>query len=297
MDGSGGVFGSGKITCRWFNMPFMSKVVAAGHQVIAYGKVKESAGRLVIDHPELEVLREDDEDSETIHLARIVPIYKNISGINQRRLREIIHTLLQYDRPRFPLLPLPRLGKPAPRRSPRNPFSHLRRIRPHRPPPLRPRSLLHHPAQRRLAAHPLPRTQRPSPRKKDHPPQSLLRKPPLRSHQRPKTLHQGNHRRHAPAPPHEPPPPRRCRFRKNLRRPGRHAPRHRLRSRRRPHGPHPDPRRATLPNLPKTPRPPRHQHRPTNSQPQKGKEPRFRNRDNPSPHPTPVSHFSLLTRH
>ena len=93
MDGDGGVFGSGKITCRWFNMPFMSKVVAAGHQVIAYGKVKEQAGRLIIDHPELEVLREEEDDTETIHLNRIVPIYKNVSGINQRRLREIIHAV------------------------------------------------------------------------------------------------------------------------------------------------------------------------------------------------------------
>ncbi|MFD2256363.1 ATP-dependent DNA helicase RecG [Luteolibacter algae] len=91
MDGSGGVFGSGKITCRWFNMPYMSKVIAAGHQVIAYGKVKEASGRLIIDHPEIEVIREDEEEAETIHLNRIVPIYKNISGINRRRLREIIH--------------------------------------------------------------------------------------------------------------------------------------------------------------------------------------------------------------
>lgn len=93
MDGSGGIFGSGKITCRWFNMPFMSKVIAAGQQVIAYGKVKEQAGRLIIDHPEIEVVSDDGE--ETIHLNRIVPIYKNISGINQRHLREIIHNLLQ----------------------------------------------------------------------------------------------------------------------------------------------------------------------------------------------------------
>ncbi|QTN31112.1 ATP-dependent DNA helicase RecG [Akkermansiaceae bacterium] len=90
MDGGGGVFGSGKITCRWFNMPFMSKVIATGQQVIAYGKVKEQGGRLIIDHPEIEVIR-DDEEAETIHLNRIVPIYRNISGINQRRLREIIH--------------------------------------------------------------------------------------------------------------------------------------------------------------------------------------------------------------
>lgn len=100
MDGSGGVFGSGKITCRWFNMPFMSKVIAAGQEVIAYGKVKEQAGRLVIDHPEIEVV--SDEGEETIHLNRIVPIYKNISGLNQRRLREIIHTALQAESLPFP---------------------------------------------------------------------------------------------------------------------------------------------------------------------------------------------------
>ena len=106
MDGSGGVFGSGKITCRWFHMPFMAKVIATGQQVIAYGKVKEQAGRLIIDHPEIEVLREDDADQpETIHLGCIVPIYKNIPGINQRRLRELIHAQLHtasHGTPDFP---------------------------------------------------------------------------------------------------------------------------------------------------------------------------------------------------
>ncbi|MEP2774472.1 MAG: ATP-dependent DNA helicase RecG [Luteolibacter sp.] len=107
MDGDGGVFGSGKITCRWFNMPFMSKVVAAGHQVIAYGKVKEQGGRLIIDHPEIEIIREDEDETETIHLNRIVPIYKNISGINQRRLREIIHSLLNTTSPESLTFPYP----------------------------------------------------------------------------------------------------------------------------------------------------------------------------------------------
>jgi len=92
MDGSGGIFGSGKVTCRWFNMPFIQKLVAAGQEVCVYGKVKDANGRLIIDHPEFEVLRDD--DKESIHLERIVPIYKNISGIAQRRLREIMHLLL-----------------------------------------------------------------------------------------------------------------------------------------------------------------------------------------------------------
>jgi ATP-dependent DNA helicase RecG len=94
MNGEGGVFGSGKITCRWFNMPFIHKLVAAGQEVVVYGKVKDSNGRLIIDHPEFEILREDDEEGGSLHVERIVPIYRNIAGIAQRRLREIIHLLL-----------------------------------------------------------------------------------------------------------------------------------------------------------------------------------------------------------
>jgi ATP-dependent DNA helicase RecG len=92
LNGSGGVFGSNKITCRWFNMPFLSKMLAAGHEVIVYGKVKDFKGKLVIDHPEFEIIR--DEGAESIHVDRIVPVYKNFSGIAQRRLREIQHLLL-----------------------------------------------------------------------------------------------------------------------------------------------------------------------------------------------------------
>ncbi len=104
-DDSGGPFGSGKITLRWFNMPYMRNVVATGQEACVYGKVKEWKGRLFIDHPEFEVLRDD--DAESIHLERIVPIYRNVSGIGQRRLREIIHTFLQIQD-----LPLPE-GKSA----------------------------------------------------------------------------------------------------------------------------------------------------------------------------------------
>lgn len=99
MDGAGGLFGSGKITCRWFNMPFMHKVVATGQEVVLYGKVKDANGRLVIDHPEFEVLRDDEAAGESIHLERIVPIYRNIAGLAQRRLREIMHLLLRHADP------------------------------------------------------------------------------------------------------------------------------------------------------------------------------------------------------
>ena len=89
-DHAGG--GLSRLTCRWFNMPFMQKILATGHEVVLYGKPKESSGRVVIDHPEFEVVSEE---SRGIHLERIVPIYKNINGIPQRRLRELIFGALE----------------------------------------------------------------------------------------------------------------------------------------------------------------------------------------------------------
>ncbi|MDG1671320.1 MAG: DNA helicase RecG, partial [Akkermansiaceae bacterium] len=85
--------GFSRLTCRWFNMPYMSKVIAAGQEVVLYGKPKENNGRIVIDHPEFEVMKEDAELS--LHLERLVPIYRNVNGIPQRRLREIIHGVLE----------------------------------------------------------------------------------------------------------------------------------------------------------------------------------------------------------
>ena len=89
-DHAGGGFS--QVTCRWFKMPFLHKIIAAGHEVVLYGKPKESGGKVVIDHPEFEVVSEE---GRSVHLERIVPIYKNVSGVPQRKLREIIFRVLE----------------------------------------------------------------------------------------------------------------------------------------------------------------------------------------------------------
>jgi ATP-dependent DNA helicase RecG len=88
-DQAGG--GLARLTCRWFNMPFLQKVIAAGQEVVLFGTPKDSGGRLVMDHPEFEVISGQERG---IHLERIVPIYRNISGIPQRRLRELLFDLV-----------------------------------------------------------------------------------------------------------------------------------------------------------------------------------------------------------
>ncbi len=78
----------GRIGLRWFNMPYIRNMVAVGMELVLYGKLKESKNGLVIDHPEFEVL--EDGTNGGIHVERIVPVFKSISGIPQRRLREIM---------------------------------------------------------------------------------------------------------------------------------------------------------------------------------------------------------------
>ena len=89
----GNILSTNTIVCRWFNMPFLHRMVAAGHEVILYGKPKEAGGRLIIDHPEFEVVKGGERN--LLHLERIVPVYRNVSGIPQRRLRELVYRCLE----------------------------------------------------------------------------------------------------------------------------------------------------------------------------------------------------------
>ena len=85
---------SSEMTLRWFNMPFIHKIILNGQELIIFGKVKKSGSRFVIDHPEFEVISSKGEDTSHIHLGRITPIYPLPGGISQRPLRSAIHNIL-----------------------------------------------------------------------------------------------------------------------------------------------------------------------------------------------------------
>ena len=86
--------GLNQITLRWFNMVFIHKMIIVGHKIIVYGKVKKSGKRLIIDHPEFEIVDADNANSG-IHLDRITPIYPLSSGISQRPLREVLFDIIE----------------------------------------------------------------------------------------------------------------------------------------------------------------------------------------------------------
>lgn len=84
---------SSPITLRWFNMPYMQKLIMTGLDLVIYGRPKMKGRQILIDHPEYEVLEADDETS--IHMRRIVPVHPAGDGITPRQMREIIHRALE----------------------------------------------------------------------------------------------------------------------------------------------------------------------------------------------------------
>jgi RecG-like helicase/REP element-mobilizing transposase RayT len=80
------------LVCRWFNLHYMQKMIATGQRLVVFGKPRLRGKRICMDHPEFEVIENDEEIS--IHFRRITPIYPATEGISQRVLRSIIHRLL-----------------------------------------------------------------------------------------------------------------------------------------------------------------------------------------------------------
>ncbi|HWB61537.1 MAG TPA: DEAD/DEAH box helicase, partial [Chthoniobacteraceae bacterium] len=84
---------SPSLICRWFNVHFVEKMIATGQRLVVYGKPKLRAKKMVIDHPEFEIVENDAEIS--IHLKRIVPIHPATEGISARVLRTLIYRVLE----------------------------------------------------------------------------------------------------------------------------------------------------------------------------------------------------------
>ena len=93
LDEGEGVALSGRLVCRWFNQHYVQKLLAAGQTLVVFGRPKESRGRIYFDHPEFEIVEEEDEN--LIHLNRITPVYPLTEGLRQRPLRTLIYLAIQ----------------------------------------------------------------------------------------------------------------------------------------------------------------------------------------------------------
>ncbi len=83
---------SGSVTLKFFNQPYLSNIYHVGSRIIIYGQVKRdsySSGSLCFVNPECEI--EEEEAGPSVHLGRIVPIYRKLGDLRTRMLRQIMH--------------------------------------------------------------------------------------------------------------------------------------------------------------------------------------------------------------
>jgi ATP-dependent DNA helicase RecG len=91
--------GTGRLCCRWWNVPFMEKNFEKGQEAVLCGKPKNLKPR-IMEHPEVEVVETGEEAS--IHLNRITPIYPLTEGLSQRWLRGLMWRTIERFAPHIP---------------------------------------------------------------------------------------------------------------------------------------------------------------------------------------------------
>jgi ATP-dependent DNA helicase RecG len=101
------------LVCRWFNSPWVEKMIVHGHRLVVFGKPKRIGGSVVIAHPEFEVI--EDGAEESVHLNRIAPIHRATEGLSTRVLRQIVWETLERLCDDDVIDSIPRELDPAPR--------------------------------------------------------------------------------------------------------------------------------------------------------------------------------------
>lgn len=81
---------SGTLKITWFNQPYIAEQFKKGDQLFLSGKILENDYGLHMNNPSYERYK-----SDTIHTARIVPIYPTTYGLTQKQLRYFIKQALE----------------------------------------------------------------------------------------------------------------------------------------------------------------------------------------------------------
>jgi len=80
---------TGSVDVVWFNQPYIKRVMQNGDEVILMGKLKFSFGKVSLQSPSYELIKE-----EQIHSSRLVPVYHETEGISSKWIREKIKPLV-----------------------------------------------------------------------------------------------------------------------------------------------------------------------------------------------------------
>ena len=84
--------GTGRLNAVWFGQPYLERVFERGQRLIVHGKAVAKDGRLQLQVKDHEIV--EDDDDETIHTGRLVPVYPLTQGLTQRPFRALMKRLV-----------------------------------------------------------------------------------------------------------------------------------------------------------------------------------------------------------
>jgi ATP-dependent DNA helicase RecG len=98
---------SGSAEAIWFGRRFIEKRLRPGDEIVVSGKVAAQGWRMQFANPEFSPATR-----ESVHTARVVPVYRLVSGVTLRRVRELLARVLDRCLPAVadPLGPGERVG-------------------------------------------------------------------------------------------------------------------------------------------------------------------------------------------
>jgi ATP-dependent DNA helicase RecG len=86
--------GTGSLRAVWLNQPYLRDIFMRGQHVIFYGAVEmRGSASLQLTNPQYEIL--DEEEGETIHTGRIVPVYEKTGTVTPKMQRRLVYEALQ----------------------------------------------------------------------------------------------------------------------------------------------------------------------------------------------------------
>jgi ATP-dependent DNA helicase RecG len=98
---------TGSAEAIWFGRRFIEKRLRPGDEIVVSGKVTAQGWRMQFANPEFSPATR-----ESVHTARVVPVYRLVSGVTLRRVRELLARVLDACLPAVidPLRPAERVG-------------------------------------------------------------------------------------------------------------------------------------------------------------------------------------------
>jgi ATP-dependent DNA helicase RecG len=83
---------SGSLRAVWYNQPYLERALTAGRRAVFYARATlDRGGRLALENPEYELI---DPEDESIHTARLVPVYRKLGDLSSRQLRAVMFRTL-----------------------------------------------------------------------------------------------------------------------------------------------------------------------------------------------------------